>query len=377
MEGFGLVQTISCANEAERSETLRLIAGDDSRDSSDDEARWVKVIDSLDSSENMRNSCFLYLREIVNQKGKAIEQSSTRGYLSAPAGTYYRAMIAQYCTKNTTLVTNGQRFTEALDTPIVIEMRTDHDHIKPLDEQYTFDGLYDICELAFKTETTAAGASTLFSITHTKAAPDPLTTDPLDPAVDVLSLMSVTDSAATSLQKPEPFSPTIMVGLAIKHARWQWTVLFIGVACLLGGFFLNTTPHVPALLKKAKEAQIITLIIAIGATLTTWLGKDFWATIFRRDIPLWNIVAAPVNRITAVLALCLLGWSLMGYLHGITLLFVQKGLRISYTVLNAWRTHTYTIGCVLLALGAILAFCFISGTNWPQRLLARITNLLG
>jgi hypothetical protein len=93
------------------------------------------------------------------------------------------------------------------------------------------------------------------------------------------------------------FVPTITMDMEIRHATWQRAMLFLGVLLLLGGTVLNvyiTEPKdkgLPNIFQRAKSFQVFTLMIAIGATLTTWLGKDFWASVFRNDIWLWRGMA--------------------------------------------------------------------------------------
>jgi hypothetical protein len=356
-----LVQTIECANDREKLDIFDRLLGQESKDELEDEERWVGTVKSLNCSENMQYSCFLYLREMLDQHGKKVRESTSRGFLSAPAGTYYTAKVTQFCLENTKLVTKAADLTEALDTPIEIEMSTDHDHIRILEGKYTLDGLYDGCELTFKTETDAAGANTAFTIGQSQINPDKSPKAPDVPAPAGNSIAGTTGptitnpAAANPAERRAAFVPTITVALEITHATWQWAVLFVGALFLLGGFFLNATNHVSPLLKKAKDAQLITITIAIGATLTTWLGKDFWATIFRRSTILWTGAAALVNGWLFALgiALGLIGLSMVGYLKSAEHWVSSKITTAVIWIEDLINSHSFSVGCCVLGVGIV------------------------
>jgi hypothetical protein len=276
-----LITNIQCDRKKEKAIFAELF-GVRSQNKSDETTRWVNTIKTIKKLDCMRKSCFLYLRDVHDQRGKSLRRSRKRGFLSATAGTYYVAKVSQYCPDDSLLV-DRSKAADALDVPIQIEASADHDQIAILEGKHTLDGRYDECQLTFKTETDAAGASTVIRISQSDGVVCPC------PPVAI---------APPAPKLPVPaFVPTITADIEIHHAAWQWAVLVTGVFLLLCGFMLNVDvkdavpPALPSFLQKAKSFQLFTLMIAMGATLTTWLGKDFWASFFRRRLLLWTVVA--------------------------------------------------------------------------------------
>ena len=270
-----------------------------------DVTRWVKTIETVKDITAMKKSCFLYLRDVQDQQGKSLKLGNTRRFLSATAGTYYVAKVSQYCPANSGLAKISSGAPDALEIPIPIDMSSDHDQIRILEGKHNLDGRYDECQLTFKTETDAAGASTVITIGRSEN----------------FAGQSVAASVRADEKLPDlAYVPTITADIEIQRAPWQNAILFTGVFLLLAGFTLNVDVTdapvgvIPSFWQYLKHFQIFTMMIAMGATLTTWLGKDFWASIFRHNMWLWSSIVFGADNwlmITSTLVFLfgLLGWS--------------------------------------------------------------------
>jgi hypothetical protein len=357
MTAIRLVQTIDCDNVNDKHKLLHELLGEKSENDLEDEARWIRTIEALKDLEFMQFCCFLYLRQVSDKQGKMMPESRNRGFRSATAGTYYKAKITQYCLGESKLI-KSEGATDALQPTLQIEMTADLEQIKVLEGKYTLDGRYDGCELTFKTETGAAGSSTVIRIAQAESVADTAAISgqfgydrPPDGQSDQTFAKTPNSSAARAA-----FLPLITLDLDIRHAAWQRAVLFIGVLFLLGGFFLNTTDYKSSLLAKAKQAQIITVIIAIGATLTTWLGRDFWTSLFKRETFLWRFVTFFVDGwpVTLGLILVIIGSSLTGFLRSVINWVLSAGTKELSSVQKLISDHSFTIGVLVLLVGLVL-----------------------
>ncbi|HMI54234.1 MAG TPA: hypothetical protein VK525_22185 [Candidatus Saccharimonadales bacterium] len=307
---------------SESAKRLTKLTGEELDSQAHDEDRWVKTIESIQNFQFCKTSCFLYLRRLQNEAGKALPYAAKRGYLRATAGTELVAKVTEFCPSTTTLV-KPPPASDALEKVRRIELCGDASYIRIVEGQHTLDGRYDGCELTFKTETGSAGANTVLRISPSKSA-----------------------------RTPE-FVPTITADLEIHHAPWQRAVLLIGVLLLFIGCYenvtiTNETPSV--ILKQTKQIQIFNLMIAAGVVLTTWLGQDFWATFFRRKLWLWSTVSVFDFGRQAVFGMLLvfMGSQLVGWwsLFGLVRNAVESVL--------SQIPPRHLIGDALLAVGGIL-----------------------
>jgi hypothetical protein len=105
---------------------------------------------------------------------------------------------------------------------------------------------------------------------------------------------------------------------------------------------------------RAKSFQVFTLMIAIGAALTTWLGKDFWASVFRREIWVWRGMTflGRYSRFIIGTALALIGLSIRfpPNLSCVkeTLNFVSSSIRSLLGEYKIWIAWALICGGVIL-----------------------------
>jgi hypothetical protein len=353
-----LIANIQCDRNKEKA-IFEQLFGVRSPNKSDETTHWVNTIKAIGHLPWMQKSCFLYLRDVHDQRGKSLRRSrKNRGFLSATAGTYYVAKVSQYCPDDTLLVLRDPKAPDALKTPIQIETSADHDQIAILEGKHTLDGRYDECQLTFKTETDAAGASTVIRISQSDGAVCPC------PAETIASPATQPEDTASPASQLLAFVPTITTDIEINHAPWQKAVLLTGVLLLFGGFMLNVL--VPDAKdgtsrdfgQSLKHFQIFTMLIAMGATLTTWLGKDFWASFFRRRRIFWTVVAFLGKHWLAIT-----GTALM--LYGCLMLSPKLSADIKCWLAWAdWELSAFQLRYpkwpywTILAFGAVLIVCY-------------------